>query len=32
MERPPSPESTATVRRDNDHEPVRDGIGVDGEG
>ena len=32
MERPPSPESTATVRGDDDHESVRDGIGVGGEG
>ena len=30
MERPPSPKSTATVRRDDDYESVRDGIGVDG--
>ena len=32
MERPPSSKRTATVRRDGVREPVRDGIGVDGEG
>ena len=32
MERPPPPESTVIVRGDDDHESVRDGIGVDGEG
>ena len=31
MERPPSSKRTATVRRDGVREPVRDGIGVDGE-
>ena len=31
MERPPSSKRTATVRRNGIREPVRDGIGVDGE-
>ena len=32
MEKPPSPECAATVRCDDGHESVRDGIGVDDEG
>jgi len=31
MEGSPSSERAAAVRRDNDRDPVRDGIGVDGE-
>ena len=31
MECPPSSKRTATVRRNGIREPVRDGIGVDGE-
>ena len=30
MENPPPPECTVAVRRDDDRESVRDGIGVDG--